>query len=491
MKEDEQITKMLKELVTIDEKDYLKKEVVTSKFTTHNGIETTWNFKKTITNDIGDSRIIISIEATRADCSPNGRDLKVWEYNVSSLAPSIKIYNEYDDETGKYTNWFIPTAKENYELVNKKYVDDIFVKKINSFKDSITLSENIFTLNEEGEIETIINDDTIKELDNKFVKRKYQTTYVDDDKNYDVDKVFISNSDNHYIDIKNKWVNTNDKTDIRETRLHIVAKNGEILGINTDDGNDKNTHTPVNVVSAGALTTKEYVDNHIAAGGGTGSGIFKDGTLVPEVNWGDKISVDDDIIANKQEFVIKQHYSDADSVTIKIHDQRISATKDDNLNQPIICELNSDLVTKYYMDKADKKLMDRITKLENSLLPIGTIIISLTAPPVGTWENIGELHDGETIIGGASSHGEVKLHNHQWLRAVGLKNINGGGGARIQYGIKTYDKWNNEISYENNSGTGGTSDERWESWTGKTGGDYNRAYGVGVGYGLFVWKRIS
>lgn len=130
------------------------------------------------------------------------------------------------------------------------------------------------------------------------------------------------------------------------------------------------------------------------------------------------------------------------------------------------------------------------TSLTNSYLPIGSIIISPTVPPYGTWSNLGELKDGQSIIGGNSSNGNVASHNHQWASVIALGDRTDGIGGIG--GITTY---NSDGSKKTIADI--TPEPQGTAYTANTGmisldtGPINLAYGLGLGTNLIVWKRTS
>ncbi|BDV02677.1 MAG: hypothetical protein HPAVJP_5660 [Candidatus Hepatoplasma vulgare] len=119
--------------------------------------------------------------------------------------------------------------------------------------------------------------------------------------------------------------------------------------------------------------------------------------------------------------------------------------------------------------------------------PIGTIVIAPTAPEIGNWEDLGEILEGQAIIGGSSSDGSIIAHTH---------NIEYNGSAE---GIsnKFWDESADDMSGNYSRGASDNGDGNFYADIASklkittTGNDKNRAYGIGLGLGLHLWKRIS
>jgi hypothetical protein len=102
------------------------------------------------------------------------------------------------------------------------------------------------------------------------------------------------------------------------------------------------------------------------------------------------------------------------------------------------------------------------------------------------------LGDGQALIGGFSSDGFVKSHNHKWNNYLNYKTMDGGG-YWVIVGYNTFDINGNVInqnSDNNVNGTGGDSGNI-PAYTEKSGVDKNYAYGLGVGENLQIWKRTA
>lgn len=136
---------------------------------------------------------------------------------------------------------------------------------------------------------------------------------------------------------------------------------------------------------------------------------------------------------------------------------------------------------------------ETIPNLENEIkireLAVGSIIISLFMPQYGIWEDLGEILDGQTIIGGSSSDGSTISHNHLSFSSWYTGNADDQNEIDFISGFDSFDVNGNkkniyvtdEINVIQNS----------EIYTAKTGGSKNKAYGIGMGLGFHIWKRVN
>lgn len=247
----------------------------------------------------------------------------------------------------------------------------------------------------------------------------------------------------------------------------------------------------------------------------------------------------------------KEILKQTSSTAITVLGQQIKDVKD-----PIDLQ---DVATKKYVDTSDASLSDRIDALAGGgsdisitqslydiLFPIGEIKIasgvSLPKGIIATWTDLGELADGQSLIGGTTSNGSVISHNHALTmnshnhsltmnshshtqaghRHTWLKNDNQSGsdylsdhsGAQSGYTIVSMADRNNNFSYgmlipsgnpEPDSGrtnsvaptinsatsTGKIGSTTTTGTVESNGGTTNNAYGLGVGAGIHIWKRIA
>lgn len=128
-------------------------------------------------------------------------------------------------------------------------------------------------------------------------------------------------------------------------------------------------------------------------------------------------------------------------------------------------------------------LQAQITQRE---LSVGSIVISLSMPQYGTWEDLGILADGQALIGGYSSAGELIRHNHRVLWRYG-KISKGQTSNDVINGLTFFDSTGNELTI------GRESDIDVPAYTGFAGNgpDYNKAYGLGIGSNIHVWRRTA
>ncbi|BDV02676.1 MAG: hypothetical protein HPAVJP_5650 [Candidatus Hepatoplasma vulgare] len=144
---------------------------------------------------------------------------------------------------------------------------------------------------------------------------------------------------------------------------------------------------------------------------------------------------------------------------------------------------NADLV------QSINELKDAINMINGkgtSSYPVGTIVIAPTAPQIGGWENLGEVLEGQAIIGGTSTYGSVMSHTH---------NVEYNGSAD-DYEHKYWDICDNMSSGNYSRGSSNNSGNLYVDIANRlqiisTGGKENIPYGIGMGLGLYVWKKNS
>ena len=186
-----------------------------------------------------------------------------------------------------------------------------------------------------------------------------------------------------------------------------------------------------------------------------------------------------------------------------------------NQEGKIVGELGTDFPNvKNFETYVNTRLNEEISALENKFnntLPIGTILINEVAsnfnPGIGTWEIIGSLQDGQTIIGGSTDPGEVKSHTHTQNphNHIGLRDLKSGndydknsrgGGNPDLHSVYAYNSDGSNKDYyfpsrEGESGNSGTLyTNKVTASNNPTGGNYNKPYGLGLGT-KYVWKRIG
>lgn len=141
-------------------------------------------------------------------------------------------------------------------------------------------------------------------------------------------------------------------------------------------------------------------------------------------------------------------------------------------------------------------LRGAVKDIANLLLPVGSLILGTTAPTIGTWEDQGELWEGQAIIGGSSTDGDLIRHKHQWGLGAdyGREPTDQLSDSRDRMqNIKTYandgsviDKWPN-----NTPGSINIVGEAFTNFVGTGTDGKNKAYGLGVGSGIHIWKRTE
>ena len=153
-------------------------------------------------------------------------------------------------------------------------------------------------------------------------------------------------------------------------------------------------------------------------------------------------------------------------------------------------------------------------KLRNELLPVNSILINNISNfniPGQTWILLKKLNNGETIVGGNTTDGSIKNHNHTMNNnglhhhniARGNDDVSEDSGYQndyLSYGNSDGDK-NNEYILRKASGDHldlntypwryKTSDKGDHSHSiNSTGGNKNIPYGLGLG-NTYIWKRTK
>ncbi|BDV02413.1 MAG: hypothetical protein HPAVJP_3020 [Candidatus Hepatoplasma vulgare] len=136
-----------------------------------------------------------------------------------------------------------------------------------------------------------------------------------------------------------------------------------------------------------------------------------------------------------------------------------------------------------------KRLSKLQLKADNLELPIGTIIISgLNKPPYGVWEDLGALYEGKGIIceiEKVTSRGNIINHNHIWSnKYTTIENLENDNTA-----LASFNTFQNGKSFVIGSNNGTLVNKL--AYTNLVGSEYNIGYGLGIGYNIYVYKRIS
>ncbi|BDV02404.1 MAG: hypothetical protein HPAVJP_2930 [Candidatus Hepatoplasma vulgare] len=138
------------------------------------------------------------------------------------------------------------------------------------------------------------------------------------------------------------------------------------------------------------------------------------------------------------------------------------------------------------------EILELKNQMENLKLPIGSIIISLMPPRYGFWESLGILSEGQAIIGCSSNNGNIISHNHQWSARItnfAADVVTGFGNSINKF--NTYDQGGNS-KIIGNTVPSESADNCQTAWTSLTGSkDKNKAYDLGVGTGMRVFKRTA
>ena len=173
----------------------------------------------------------------------------------------------------------------------------------------------------------------------------------------------------------------------------------------------------------------------------------------------------------------------------------------------------------------DAKILELENKFNNTL-PIGTILINEVAsnfnPGIGTWELIGQLQNGQTIVGGSNTNGyilnhshKMNSHAHKWNEGMRGDGFDHTDQQEAVTGWYTWDVFGIKITQTQNQDemhiTGDSINASTHAYTERSisgtnyttaptyvntsnnmsnGGDYNKPYGLGLGT-KYVWKRIG
>lgn len=126
----------------------------------------------------------------------------------------------------------------------------------------------------------------------------------------------------------------------------------------------------------------------------------------------------------------------------------------------------------------------------NIAFPVGSLKLSTTAPIYGTWEDLGILAEGQAIIGGTTSNGEVSEHRHRIFNSdTGSESINNFPNRNASYRFGVGDDAYIIVGTDKKPTAGVSSNG--ETTTGTTLGTANKAYGLGVGLDMHIWKRTA
>lgn len=168
--------------------------------------------------------------------------------------------------------------------------------------------------------------------------------------------------------------------------------------------------------------------------------------------------------------------------------------KIENPNLGINADLNqistntTNITTKANQTDLDA-LAARVAAIENSyMLPIGTIVISTNSPTYGVWEDLGLLEEGQAIIGGSSSEGQVASHNHIWATESDWYDAGNNGST------KRVVTWLKDATGKSIGSTDGSIEGPYQTnaaGASTPNGPRNSAYGLGIGTSNHLWKRTS
>lgn len=162
--------------------------------------------------------------------------------------------------------------------------------------------------------------------------------------------------------------------------------------------------------------------------------------------------------------------------------------------------INSDLNTISTNTIAITNNTNQINNIINTIiptlyLPIGTIIISDTQPTYGTWELVGTLAEGQSLIGGSSSAGKVAKHLHTIATQTynskmshdDLQQIAGFDGFTANGQAQKFGRGSGDSFIDGTYGAWYTNFYPEDSGT-----DYNNyAYGLGIGTSKNVYRRTA
>lgn len=134
------------------------------------------------------------------------------------------------------------------------------------------------------------------------------------------------------------------------------------------------------------------------------------------------------------------------------------------------------------LQQFDNGVQGMINTMADMLTPVGTIQLGVSAPTYGTWEDLGLLQEGQAIIGGSSSDGEAK--RAKWATGSYTAQSTDQSSKHFLRGITTFDSTGASLQY--GSVEGASVGELYTN-----GGSYNKAYGLGIGLDIHVWKRTA
>lgn len=105
---------------------------------------------------------------------------------------------------------------------------------------------------------------------------------------------------------------------------------------------------------------------------------------------------------------------------------------------------------------------------------------------MGTWTDLGILAEGQALIGGSSANGALMEHDHLLFNDESITSY-------TRPTDSTHAARALNIGGDNDTYIAGSTTYPSLALSSKTGagGDYNKAYGLGVGLDIHIWKRIS
>lgn len=195
-----------------------------------------------------------------------------------------------------------------------------------------------------------------------------------------------------------------------------------------------------------------------------------------------KINGDDEYITSKKTFqhdVLLESASTNPLAAVRKAEQDFKDTSQDQRATQIETDLATETTARI---NGDTNLQNQIDAITNSMFPVGSFMLSKTAPTFGTWVDKGVIETGQSIIGGATTNGENKLHLHNntiSVTATVYDYANNEGTGRFGSGNdNTPNSVDSGLSYSITNANQGTDDK-------------NRAWGLGIGDGVHIWERTA
>lgn len=125
-------------------------------------------------------------------------------------------------------------------------------------------------------------------------------------------------------------------------------------------------------------------------------------------------------------------------------------------------------------------------------LPVGAKLISIKKPSYGIWTDLGEILEGQTIIGGGTTNGMFQRHSHKSLsQVIGTTSAKGNQSYDVIAQFTMYDSNNNPLPISPNSIHETHKKDIIGYTTSEGTDDKNRAWGLGIGLGNHIWRRDS